>query len=211
MTKKFHQIHHPILMHKLGLLRNKTTAPYVFRELIKEIAEILAYEAMRDWNDVEEINIETPIAPVTYKQIKNPPIAVSIMRAGNPVQEAVLSMLPFASAGHIGMNRDKDDYTKIVDYYFKLPDNHIGKTILLCEPLLATANTAIAAITKLKELKVGKIKLLCILVGKVGMAKLHKAHPDVEVFALNEEEIMNDHGYLVPGLGDAGDRIYSST
>jgi uracil phosphoribosyltransferase len=108
------------------------------------------------------------------------------------------------------MNRDKTDYKKIVEYYFKIPDNHQGKTVFLCEPLLATANTVIAAIDKLKICKVGKIKLLSILVSKEGIEKLHNAHPDVEVFTLNQEEEMNDHGYLVPGLGDAGDRIYNS-
>jgi uracil phosphoribosyltransferase len=210
MTKKFHQLNHPIFKHKLGILRDKNTTPGEFRELVKEISKLLAFTAMTDWNEFEEVNIETPIAPTKVSRIKNFPIAVSIMRAGNPVQDAVLSLLPCASAGHIGMHRDPNDYTKIVEYFFKLPKNHEGKTVLLCEPLLATANTAIVAIDKLKNCKVGKIKLLCILVSKHGIEKLHKAHPDVEVFALHQEEIMNDHGYLVPGLGDAGDRIYNS-
>lgn len=210
MTKKIHILDHPVLKHQLGMLRDKNTVPSDFRDLVKNISKILAFTAMSDWKDFEEVAIETPIAKTKVSRIKNAPIAVSIMRAGNPVQDAVLSLLPFASAGHIGMNRDKDDYTKIVDYYFKLPENHVGKTVLLCEPLLATANTAIAAITKLKDSNVGKIKLLCILVSKQGIEKLHHAHPDVEVFALEQEENMNDHGYLVPGLGDAGDRIYNS-
>ena len=210
MTKKFHKLQHPLLQHKLGLLRDKNTPPSEFRDLVKDISNQLAYAAMNDWSDFEKVAIETPIAKTTVPRIKNFPIAVSIMRAGNPVQEAVLDVIPSASAGHIGMNRDKDDYKKIVEYYFKLPDNHTGKPVLLCEPLLATANTAIAAITKLKNCNVGKIKMLSILVSKEGIEKLHHAHPDVDVFALDQEEIMNDHGYLVPGLGDAGDRIYNS-
>ena len=207
MTKKFHQLKHPLLQHKLGLLRNKETSSFEFRELVKEISRVLAYEAMNDWTDFEEVAIETPVAKTTVTRIINAPIIVSIMRAGNPVQEAVLSMLPFASAGHIGIYRDKFIHNT-VEYYFKLPAVHVGKTILLCEPLLATADTAIAAIDRLKNYEVGKIKLLSILVSKAGLEKLHHFHPDVEVFALNQEETINEKGYLVPGLGDAGDRIY---
>ena len=207
MTKKFHHLKHPLLTHKLGLLRNKETTSFEFRELVKEISRVLAYEAMSDWKELEEVTIETPIAKTKVKRIINAPIIVSIMRAGNPVQEAVLSMLPFASAGHIGIYRDKFIHNT-VEYYFKLPEKHVGKTIFLCEPLLATADTAIAAIDRLKNYEVGKIKLLSILVSKEGLAKLHHFHPDVEVFALNQEETINEKGYLVPGLGDAGDRIY---
>jgi uracil phosphoribosyltransferase len=207
--KKFHHINHPILRHKLGLLRDKNTSTFEFRELVKEISKILAYEAMKDWDQFEMIDIETPIAKTKVEKIKNAPIAVSVMRAGNPVQEAVLSMLPFASAGHIGIYRDKF-INNTVEYYFKLPENHVGKTILLCEPLLATADTSIAAVDRLKNYEVGKIKLLSILVSEKGLEKLHHFHPDVEVFALNMEKEINDKGYLVPGLGDAGDRIYGT-
>lgn len=205
----FHHINHPILRHKLGLLRDKTTSSFEFRELVKEISKILAYEAMKDWDQFEIVDIETPITKTKVEKIKNAPIAVSIMRAGNPVQEAVLSMLPFASAGHIGIYRDKF-IGNTVEYYFKLPENHVGKTILLCEPLLATADTSINAIDRLKNYEVGKIKLLSILVSEKGLEKLHHFHPDVEVFALNLEKEINDKGYLVPGLGDAGDRIYGT-
>jgi uracil phosphoribosyltransferase len=207
MTKKFHQINHPLLKHKLGILRDKNTSSFEFRELVKEISRILAYESMREWTDLETVDIETPVAKTSVSRIKNPPIVVSIMRAGNPVQDAVLSMLPFASAGHIGIYRDKF-INNTVEYYFKLPENHNGQPVLLCEPLLATADTAIAAIDRLKNYEVGKIKLLSILVSKQGLEKLHHFHPDVEVFALHQEEVVNEKGYLVPGLGDAGDRIY---
>ena len=210
MTRKFHILDHPLLKHQLGLLRDKTTNSQDFRDLVREIAKQLAFEAMRDWNEFENVSIETPITKTIVPRMINFPIAVSILRAGNPILESVLSLLPMIGVGHIGMNRDKNDHTKIVDYYFKLPENHQGKTVLLCEPLLATANTAIAAITKLKACKVGKIKMLCILVSKVGVEKLHNAHPDVEIFAIHQDIEMNEHGYLVPGLGDAGDRIYNS-
>jgi len=207
--KNFKHINHPILRHKLGLLRDKNTSSFEFRELVKEISKILAYEAMKDWDQFEIVDIETPITKTKVEKIKNAPIAVSIMRAGNPVQEAVLSMLPFASAGHIGIYRDKF-IGNTVEYYFKLPENHVGKTILLCEPLLATADTSINAIDRLKNYEVGKIKLLSILVSEKGLEKLHHYHPDVEVYALNLEKEINDKGYLVPGLGDAGDRIYGT-
>ena len=207
--KKFNHINHPILRHKLGLLRDKNTSSFEFRELVKEISKVLAYEAMSDWNQFDTIEIETPITKTKIEKIKNAPIVVSVMRAGNPVQEAVLSMLPFASAGHIGIYRDKF-INNTVEYYFKLPENHAGKTILLCEPLLATADTSIAAIDRLKNYEVGKIKLLSILVSEAGLSKLHHFHPDVEVYALNMEKEVNEKGYLVPGLGDAGDRIYGT-
>ncbi len=207
--KNFKHINHPILRHKLGLLRDKNTSSFEFRELVKEISKILAYEAMKDWDQFDIVDIETPITKTKVEKIKNAPIAVSIMRAGNPVQEAVLSMLPFASAGHIGIYRDKF-IGNTVEYYFKLPENHVGKTILLCEPLLATADTSINAIDRLKNYEVGKIKLLSILVSEKGLEKLHHYHPDVEVYALNLEKEINDKGYLVPGLGDAGDRIYGT-
>jgi uracil phosphoribosyltransferase len=207
--KKFNLINHPILRHKLGLLRDKRTSSFEFRELVKEISKILAYEAMTDWDQFEVIDIETPITKTKVERIRNAPIAVSVMRAGNPVQEAVLSMLPFASAGHIGIYRDKF-INNTVEYYFKLPENHVGKTILLCEPLLATADTSIAAIDRLKNYEVGKIKLLSILVSEKGLEKLHHFHPDVEVLALSCEKEINEKGYLVPGLGDAGDRIYGT-
>lgn len=207
----FHHVNHPILRHKLGLLRDKTTSTFEFRELVKEISHVLAYEAMKDWSEFEIIEVETPIAKTKVERIKNVPIAVSVMRAGNPVQEAVLNMLPFATAGHIGLQRSTKDYNLIEEYYFKLPDNHKNRTILLCEPLLATGNSAVVAIDKLKNKGVGKIKMLSILVSDKGVENVFKAHPDVEIYALHVETQMNEKGYLVPGLGDAGDRIYGTS
>lgn len=208
MTKKFTKLNNPLLRHKLGILRDKTTSTFEFRETIKSISLILAYEAMQDWDQFKIQYIETPIAKTQTEYIENGPIAISILRAGNPVQEAVLSMLPFATGGHIGLYRNEK--LDIVEYFFKIPENHQGKTIFLCEPLLATANTSIHAISLLKKMNVGKIKILCLLVSQTGLDKLHAIHPDVEIFALNVETEMNDHGYLVPGLGDAGDRIYGT-
>jgi len=209
MSGRYIQIDHPLLQHKLSYLRDKTTTSHDFREITKEISRILAYEAMRDWTELETTSVETPIARAAVKRIINPPVAVAIMRAGNPVQEAVLSMLPFASAGHIGIYRDKF-IKNTVEYYFKMPENVKGRPILLCDPLIATADTMIAAIDRLKNYNVGKIRILSLLVSPQGLEKLHHFHPDVDVFSLQKEEGLTDHGYLIPGLGDAGDRLFQT-
>lgn len=202
-------IEHPLLKHKLGYLRDKTTNSAEFRELVKEISKILAYEAMRDWNQLESISIETPITKTKTERIKNPPVIVSIMRAGNGMLDAVLSMIPISSAGYIGIYRDKF-IKNTVEYYFKMPENVKGKDILLCDPLIATADTIVAAIDRLKQYEVGKIKVLSILASKVGLEKVLHFHPDVEIYTLNIEQEINEVGYLVPGLGDAGDRLYQT-
>ncbi len=209
MSANLRLISHPLLRHKLGILRDKNSSTQEFREITKEISRILAYEAMRDWNDMEEVKVETPMASTTVERIRNCPIIVAIMRAGNPVQDAVLSMMPFASAGHIGIYRDKF-IKNTVEYYFKIPKDHKGKTIFLCEPLVATADTSVAAIDRLKSYDVGPIKLLSILASPEGLAKLQEFHPDVLVYALSKESSLNDLGYLMPGLGDAGDRLYGT-
>lgn len=202
-------IEHPLLQHKLGILRNKLTSSTDFREITKEIARILAYEAMSDWREFETIEIETPITSMRVNRIKNAPMVISIMRAGNPLLDAVLSMIPFAPAGHIGIYRDKF-VQNTVEYYFKIPEDHEQRQVLLCEPLVATADTAIAAIDRLKDYKVGPIKLLSILASEEGLKKLAHFHPDVLVLTLAIEKEVNDSGYLVPGLGDAGDRLYQT-
>lgn len=202
-------INHPLLKHKLGHLRDKNTNSNEFRELVKEISKILAYESMKDWNQMETLAIETPITKTQAERIKNPPVVVSIMRAGNGMLDAVLSMIPISSAGYIGIYRDKF-IRNTVEYYFKMPENVKGKDILLCDPLIATADTIIAAIDRLKAYEVGKIKVLCILSSKYGLEKILNFHPEVEIYTINIEQEMNEHGYLVPGLGDAGDRLFQT-
>jgi uracil phosphoribosyltransferase len=202
-------IDHPLLKHKLGYLRDKNTNSSDFREIVKEISKILAYEAMKDWTQLETISIETPIAKTTTERIVNPPVVVSIMRAGNGMLDAVLSMIPISSAGYIGIYRDKF-IRNTVEYYFKMPENVAGKNILLCDPLIATADTIVAAIDRLKQYKVGKIKVLSILASKVGLEKVFYFHPDVEIYIINMEQEINEAGYLIPGLGDAGDRLYQT-
>lgn len=202
-------INHPLMQHKLGYLRDKNTHSAEFREIMKEIGRSLAYEAMRDWQDMDEVAIETPIAKTNVKRLKNPPIAVSVMRAGNGLLDAVLSMIPVASAGFIGIYRDKFIHNT-VEYYFKLPANVVGKRVLLCDPLIATADTMVAAIDRLKSYQVGAITVLSVLVSEHALQRLEKFHPDVKIITLNVEKEMNELGYLVPGLGDAGDRLYQT-
>lgn len=206
--KRFH-IDHPLLRHKLGYLRDKDTQSNEFRELMKEISRILAYEVMRDWKDFEAVDIETPIAKTKIERIVNPPIVVSILRAGNGMLDAVLSMIPFAQVGFIGIYRDKFIHNT-VEYYFKMPKDLKGRQIVLCDPLLATGDTLIAAIDRLKSYEVGKIKVLSVLASSYGLDRIHHFHPDVDFYFLNEEKDLNEKGYLVPGLGDAGDRLFQT-
>lgn len=202
-------IDHPLLRHKLGYLRDKNTTSNDFRALVTEISKVLAYEVMKDWKDFDHPMIETPLAKVTIDRIVNVPVVVSIMRAGNGMLDGVLSMIPFASAGFIGIYRDKF-INSTVEYYFKMPENITGKTAILCDPLIATGDTISAAIERLKSYKVKKIQILSILVSEHAVKRLQAEHPDVKIYAINVEKEMNKDHYLVPGLGDAGDRLYQT-
>lgn len=201
-------VDHPILKHKLSFLRDKNTRSSEFRSIIKEMSRLLAYEATREMSTVKT-TVETPMATANVERIEDKPIIVSIMRAGNGMLDGLLSLLPFASAGHIGIYRDKF-IKNTVEYYFKLPDDCKGRPILLADPLLATADTAIACVDRLKQYEVGPIKMLCFLVSKEGLKRFHHFHPDVEVFAVAQEEGLTHDGYLLPGLGDAGGRLYQT-
>ncbi len=202
-------IDHPLFKHKLGYLRDKNTNSVEFRRLTAEISTLLAYEAMRDWKDIAEVKIETPIAPAIIQRIINPPVVVSVMRAGNGMLDSILTVIPFASAGFIGIYRDKFIHNT-VEYYFKMPEDIKGRMAILCDPLISTADTMIAAIDRLKSYEVHKIKILCILISDFGLKKIHHFHPDVEIYTLNVEQEINELGYLVPGLGDAGDRLFQT-
>jgi len=209
MENKVTVLNHPLLIHKLGYLRDKETGSGEFRELTKEISRILAFEVMRDWTDMKLVDIETPIAKAQVQRIHNTPVVVSIMRAGNGMLDAVLSMIPFASAGFIGIYRDRF-VNNTVEYYFKMPADIKGKLAILCDPLVATADTMIAAIERLKSYEVKQIRILSILISELAIQRIHTLHPDVEIMTLNIEKEVNEHGYLVPGLGDAGDRLFQT-
>jgi uracil phosphoribosyltransferase len=206
--KIFNQLSHPVLEHKLGYLREKKTQPYLFRNIIREISCFLAYEATRDLTTLP-VEIETPLKATRAKRILEPPVIITIMRAGNAMFESMMDILPFAQGGHIGIYRDKF-IKNTVEYYFKLPDQCQNRPVLLVDPLLATGDTAIASIDRLKENNVGKIKFLAILVSPQGLERLHHFHPDVDVYALSLEDGLTDEGYLLPGLGDAGNRLYKT-
>jgi uracil phosphoribosyltransferase len=209
MSGKVHLVDHPLLKHKLGYLRDKNTSSAEFRDLLKEISRILAHEVMRDWKDMRSLEVETPIAKTKIERIVNAPVVVSIMRAGNGMLDAVLSMIPFASVGFIGIYRDKFIHNT-VEYYFKMPADIKGKMAIMCDPLIATADTMIAAIDRLKSYEVKEIRVLTILASRHAIDRIHEMHPDVDVFTLNIESEINELGYLVPGLGDAGDRLYQT-
>lgn len=208
MSIKLHEIDHPLIQHKLSYLRDENTLPSDFRRITKELTKFLAYESTRDLNLVTD-TIKTPMEQTSVKRINQAPIIVSIMRAGNGMIDSMLEALPFCSAGHIGIYRDKF-INNTVEYYFKLPSNSKGRDILLVDPLLATGDTVIASIDRLKQYEVGKIKLLTILTCKAGIDRVHHFHPDVEIFTLSASEELNEKGYLVPGLGDAGDRLFGT-
>ncbi len=209
MNKNLHVINHPLLRHKIGYLRDKTTHSNEFREIVKEISKVLAYEVMKDWNEFEKVSIETPIAQTNVDRIINPPVVVAIMRAGNGMLDPILSMIPFASAGHLGIYRDKFIHTT-VEYYFKLPKDIKNKTIILCDPLIASGDTVLAGIERLKCFDIGKIKLLSLIVSEDAYKKISTAYPDIEIYCVALEKEVNSDGYLVPGLGDAGDRLFGT-
>lgn len=209
MRKQVHILDHPLLRHKLGYLRAQTTQSNEFREITKEVSRILAYEALRNWNEFDQTEIQTPLAKTKVHRIVNPPVVVSIMRAGNGMLDAVLSMIPFASTGFIGIYRDRFIHST-VEYYFKMPQDIKGRVAILCDPLIASGDTIIAAIERLKSHEVKSIQVLNILISQHALARLEELHPDVEIFTLNIEKEMNEEGYLVPGLGDAGDRLFQT-
>lgn len=209
MKGKRVQINHPLLNHKLGYLRDRNTLSKEFRDLMKEISRILAYEVMRDWSDVEQSQVESPIGPANIERIVNPPVVVPILRAGSGMLDGVLSMLPFAQVGHIGIYRDKF-INNTVEYYFKMPKVVKDKKIILCDPLLATGDTLIAAIDRLKSYEVGEIRVLSVLSSTYGLDRVQHFHPDITFFYISEENELNEKGYLVPGLGDAGDRLFQT-
>lgn len=209
MNGRVEIVNHPLLRHKLGYLRDKNTSSAEFRNITKEISYMLAHEAMRDWSQFTQVDIETPIAKAKVDRITNPPVIVSIMRAGNGMLDAVLDVIPFASVGFIGIYRDKF-INNTVEYYFKMPADIKGKMAILCDPLISTADTIIAAIDRLKSYEVKDIRIISILVSELAIGRIQHFHPDVEIFTLNVENEVNELGYLVPGLGDAGDRLYQT-
>lgn len=206
--KQVNVLNHPLLMHKLGYLRDKTTKPSEFKRLIGEVSAILAYEATSDIA-TEARDIETPLAATSVEKISNSPVIVSIMRAGNGMAEAISQVLPFASLGHIGIYRDPL-LKSTVEYYYKVPEGISGKTVILTDPIIGTGGTSVASVNRLKQSKVGEVRFLNILASKVGLENLVSEHPDVKVYTLQIEQEFNEQGYLIPGIGDVVSRFYNT-
>lgn len=208
LHKNIHVISHPLAQDKLWHLRNKTTTPDNFRRLISEISQILAYEITRDLK-TKNLRVETPLKATTGPKVTENLALVPIMRAGQSMVEGMLGLLPYCTVGHIGIYRDKF-VNNTVEYYFRLPNNIEGTKVAVLDPLLATGDTAIAAISRLKEYNPGPIIFVSILAAAQGLERFVKAHPDVQVYTLSVEPEVNAQGYIVPGIGDAGDRIYGT-
>ena len=200
---------HPLIQHKVGLIRKKETGSKEFRELIGEIAMYMCYEATRDLK-LTDIEIETPICRTTVKELSGKKLAVvPILRAGLGMVEGMLAMIPAAKVGHIGLYRDPETL-KPVEYYCKLPADSNELEVFVVDPMLATGGSAVAAIQMLKDKGVKDIRFLCIIAAPEGVEAMKKAHPDVDIYIGALDQHLNEHGYIVPGLGDAGDRIFGT-
>ena len=200
---------HPLILHKLSILRDKGTSVKEFRELVSEIAMLMCYEATRDL-PLEDVEIETPVAKATVKRIAGKKLAiVPILRAGLGMVDGMVSMMPNVKVGHIGLFRDPETLEP-VKYYFKMPPDIEERDVIVVDPMLATGGSASAAIQFLKDDGVKHIKLMCIIGAPEGGERMQKDHPDVDIYVAALDDHLNEHGYIVPGLGDAGDRIFGT-
>ena len=204
-----HLIEHPLVQHKLTLMRRKDASTNTFRTLLNELSSLLAYEVTRDM-PLQDVEVQTPLETMTGKVIDGKKLVfVSILRAGNGILEGMLNVVPGARVGHVGLYRDPDTLAP-VEYYFKMPQEMEERDIVIVDPMLATGNSAIAAVSRLKQLKPKSIKFVCLLTCPEGVAALQKAHPDVPIYTAAIDRQLNADGYILPGLGDAGDRIFGT-
>ena len=209
MAGKVHVIDHPLVQHKLTLMRSKDTSTSTFRNLLREVSMLLAYEVCRDL-PVTIIDIETPIARTRAPVLDGKKIVlISILRAGNGILDGMLEILPSARVGHIGLYRDPKTLLP-VEYYYKVPENLGDRDTIVVDPMLATGNSAVAAVERLKEGAPRSIKFVCLLTCPEGLKVFHGAHPDIPVYTAAIDDRLNDKSYIVPGLGDAGDRLFGT-
>ncbi len=202
-------VSHPLVQHKLTLMRKKDASTNSFRTLLNEISMLMAYEVTRDMA-MQDVVIETPLETMTAKTIDGKKLVlVSILRAGTGILDGMLTVVPGARVGHIGLYRDPKTLQP-VEYYFKMPKDMEERDVVVVDPMLATGNSAVAAIDRIKVLKPKSIKFVCLLTCPEGIATMKKAHPDVHIFTAAIDRQLNDHGYILPGLGDAGDRIFGT-
>ena len=200
---------HPLIQHKLGIIRDKNTGTNEFRVIVSEIAKLMCYEATRDLK-LEDVEIETPIAKTTVKRLSGKKLAVvPILRAGLGMVDGMLDLIPAAKVGHIGLYRDPETL-KPVEYYCKLPADCAEREVFVVDPMLATGGSASAAITMLNQHGCKNIRLMCIIGAPDGIKKMQEEHPDVDIFIAALDDHLNENGYIVPGLGDAGDRIFGT-
>jgi uracil phosphoribosyltransferase len=203
------EIRHPLVQHKLGLMRKRDTSTSVFRSLLAEISMLLAYEVTHDL-PTHEVAAETPVAPTIIRLLDGKKIVlVSILRAGNGLLDGMLRILPSARVGHVGLFRDPETL-QAVEYYFKVPHEMSERDVVVLDPMLATGNSAIAAVRRLRATRPRSIRFVCLLTVPEGLAAFHRVHPDVPVYTAAIDSHLNEHGYIVPGLGDAGDRLFGT-
>lgn len=202
-------IGHPLIQHKLALLRKKDTSKKNFRELVSEIAMLMVYEVTKDL-PLEAVEIETPLEPMTAHMVSGKKLTlVPVLRAGLGMVEGVLRLMPSVRVGHIGLYRDHDTL-KPVDYYFKIPPEPESRDFFVLDPMLATGGSAVAAVQSLKAQGASSVRLVCLVAAPEGVALMLEAHPDVPVYTAALDRELNEHGYILPGLGDAGDRLYGT-
>jgi uracil phosphoribosyltransferase len=208
-SMKLTVVDHPLVQHKLAIIRDKHTGNKEFRELMEEVTMLMAYEAMRDL-ELAPVTIETPLTSMTAHMLSGKKLAVvAILRAGLIMVDGILKLVPAAKVGHIGLYRDPETLQP-VEYYCKLPSDIAERRVFLTDPMLATAGSAVHAISILKSKGAQQIKLMSIIAAPEGIKRVQEAHPDVEIVVAAVDSHLNDHGYIVPGLGDAGDRIYGT-
>lgn len=208
MNDMVHIMTHPLITHKLTIMRDKNTSVKDFRECAREVALLLGYEATKDLK-LQDVDIETPITKMVGKQLERQVALVPILRAGLGMVDAIMDLIPASKIGHIGLYRNEETL-KPVEYYCKLPTDIAERQVLVLDPMLATGGSAVAAIDFIKKRGAKNIKFVCIIAAPQGIDTLAKAHPDVEIFCGALDEKLNEHGYIVPGLGDAGDRLFGT-
>lgn len=207
--KNIHLLDHPLIQHKISLLRDINTDTKEFRELVHEVSMLMGYEVTRNM-PLKEVEIETPVGIARTKVISGKKLGiVPVLRAGLGMVDGMLQLLPMAKVGHIGLYRDPETLEP-VEYYCKLPYDIEERDIVILDPMIATGGSASSAISYLKKRNVNNIKLMCLIAAKPGIERINKDHPDVEIYCAAIDELLNDHGYIIPGLGDAGDRLFGT-
>ncbi len=209
MSENVTVVDHPLVQHKLALMRRKETCTADFRQLLREISLLLGYEVTRDL-PLTTVEVETPITKMIAPRLKGKKMAlISILRAGNGLLEGMLDLIPSARVGHVGLYRDPKTLVA-VEYYFKVPRALSDRLVIVVDPMLATGNSAAAAVSRIKEAGAANIKFVCLLAAPEGIEAFGKAHPEVHIYTAAIDDHLNEHGYIVPGLGDAGDRLYGT-